>query len=111
MLNLFRHHPFKNREHFSELLSLARDYLNNVRSNLPPELAPHSPATLAFDPHITRRLNSFMPLRTHCLPPQDRTWAALADFFDGWAEICKISGIASLATWKVKEDILSTLPT
>jgi N-alpha-acetyltransferase 35, NatC auxiliary subunit len=111
MVNLFRHHPFKDREHFSELLGLARDYLNNVRSNLPPELAPHSPATLAFDPRITRRLNSFMPLRSHCLPPQDRAWAALAGFFDGWAEICKISAIASLATWKVKEDILSMLPT
>lgn len=111
MLNLFRHHPSKDREHFSVLLTLARDHLQNVRSNSPPELTPHSPAILAFDPRITRRLNSFMPLRAHRLPPQDLAWTALADLFDGWAEICKISAIASLATWKVKRGHPPILPT
>ncbi|SRR6266851_1951034 len=102
MLNLFSHHPSKDRGQFLALLNLARDYLQNVRSNPPPEPPPHSPATLAFDPTITRKLNNFMPLRSHRLPHQDFAWNALAGLFDGWADLCKISAIASLTTWKVR---------
>lgn len=105
MLNLFRHHPSKDREQFLVLLCSARECLQNVRSNLPPEPAPHSPATFTFDPRITRKLNSFMPLRAHQLPPQDFAWDALADMFDGWAEICKISAVASLSAWKISGDL------
>ncbi len=87
-------------------LSSARERLQNVRSNLPPEPAPHSPAAFAFDPRITRKLNSFMPLRAHQLPAQDVAWSALADMFDGWAELCKISTVASLSAWKVRHALL-----
>lgn len=112
MLNLFRHHPSKDREHFLGLLSSARDHLQNVRSNPPPEPPPDSLAALAFDPHITRKLSNFMPLRTHHLPHQDVAWNALADLFDGWGDICKISAIPNLTTWKVRQRIYSpVLPT
>jgi len=101
MINLFCHHPSKDREYLLVLLSLARDYLQNIRSSPSPEPPPDSPVALAFDLHITRKLNTFMPLRAHCLPPQDLAWNALADLFDGWADICKISAVASLTTWKI----------
>src|SRR6266702_2304024 len=106
MLNLFRHHLSKDREQFLVLLCSARECLQKVRSILPPEPAPHSPANFAFDPRITRKLNSFMPLRAHRLPPQDLAWDALADMFDGWARICKISAVASLSAWKVRQVLL-----
>ena len=106
MLNLFRQHPSKDREHFLVLLCSAREYLQSVRLNLPPEPVPHSPVTFAFDPRITRKLNSFVPLRAHQLPPQDLAWDALADMFDGWAEICKISSVTSLSAWKVRQVLL-----
>jgi hypothetical protein len=102
MLNLFRYHPSKDRDHFVVLLSLARNYLQNIRSNPPPEPPPGSPAALAFDVNITRKLNNFMPLKAHHLPPQDSAWNALADLLDGWADICKVSAVASLTTWKVR---------
>lgn|SRR5882672_11010478 len=102
MLNLFCHHPSKDREHVLALLGLARDYLQNARANPPPEPLPHSPAALAFDPHITRKLNSFMPLRAHRLPHQDHAWNALSDLLDGWTDICRISAFPSLTTWKVR---------
>ncbi|KAF8461150.1 Mak10 subunit, NatC N-terminal acetyltransferase-domain-containing protein [Russula ochroleuca] len=105
MLNLFRHHPSKDRDHFVVLLSLARNYLQSIRSNPPPEPPPHSPAALAFDINITRKLNNFMPLKAHCLPPQDFAWNALADLLDGWADICKVSAVASLTTWKVAGEL------
>lgn len=105
LLNLFRHHPSKDSENFLALLCSARKCLQTVRSKLPPEPVPHSPATFAFDPRITRKLNSFMPLRAHRLPPQDLAWDALADMFDGWAKVCKISTVASLSAWKISGDL------
>jgi hypothetical protein len=102
MLNLFCHHPSKDRDRFVILLNLARNRLQNIRSNPPPEPPPHSPAALAFDINISRKLNNFMPLKAHRLPPQDFAWNALADLLDGWADICKVSAVESLSTWKVR---------
>ncbi|KAF8259877.1 Mak10 subunit, NatC N-terminal acetyltransferase-domain-containing protein [Lactarius quietus] len=105
ILNLIRHHPYKDREQILALLSSARECLKNVRSKSPPEPVPPSPASFAFDSRITRKLNSFMPLRAHQLPPQDLAWDALADMFDGWAKVCKISAVASLSAWKISGDL------
>ena len=102
MLNLIRRHPSEDRDHYVVLLSLARGYLQSIRSNPPSEPLPHSPAAIAFDIHITRKLSNFMPLKPHHLPPQDFAWNALADMLDGWADICKVSAVASLTTWKVR---------
>ena len=53
-----------------------------------------------------------MPLRTHHLPHQDVARNALAGLCDGWGDICKISAIANLTTWKVRQIIYSpVLPT
>jgi hypothetical protein len=103
MLNLIRRHPSDDRDHYVDLLSLARGYLQSIRSNSSSEPAPHSPAALAFDIHIMRKLSNFMPLKAHYLPPQDLAWNALADMLDGWADICKVSAVASLTTWKVRK--------
>ncbi|KAH9033987.1 Mak10-domain-containing protein [Lactarius deliciosus] len=108
MLNLFRHHPSKDREQFLVLLFSARQCLQKVRSVLTPEPAPHSPANFAFDPRITRKLNSFMPLRPHRLPPQDLAWDALADMFGGFAQVCKVSAVASLSAWKISGDLCAS---
>ncbi|KAN0109790.1 Mak10 subunit, NatC N(alpha)-terminal acetyltransferase domain containing protein [Russula decolorans] len=105
MLNLIRRHPSEDRDHYVALLSLARGYLQSIRSNPPSEPSPHSPAALAFDIHITRKLSNFMPLKPHHLPPQDFAWNALADMLDGWADICKVSAVASLTTWKIAGDL------
>jgi hypothetical protein len=108
MLNLFRHHPSKDRDQFVALHRLALDHLQSIRSNPPPEPPPDSPAALAFDVNITRKLNNFMPLKAHCLPPQDFAWDALADLLGGWADIYKVSAVASLTTWKVRSMTLSS---
>jgi hypothetical protein len=101
MLDLIRRHPSEDRDRYMDLLRLARDYLQSIRLNPSSEPPPHSPAALVFDVHIMRKLSNFMPLKAHRLPPQDLAWNALADMLDGWADICKVSAIASLTTWKV----------
>ncbi|KAI9433909.1 Mak10 subunit, NatC N-terminal acetyltransferase-domain-containing protein [Lactarius indigo] len=95
MLNLFRHHPSKDREQFMALLFSARQCLQRVRSVRPPDPAPHSPANFAFDPRITRKLNNL-------------AWDALADIFGGLAQVCKISAVASLSAWKISGDLCAS---
>jgi len=56
-----------------------------------------------------RKLSNFMPLKAHRLPPQDFAWNALADMLDGWADICKVSAVTSLTTWKIAGDLLGDL--
>jgi|SRR5712672_3656905 hypothetical protein len=104
MLNLIRGHPSEDRDYYVVLLGMARGYLQSIRSNPPSEPPSHSPAALAFDIHITRKLSNFTPLKAHHLPSQDVSWNALADMLDGWADICKVSAVASLTTWKVRKN-------
>lgn len=104
MLNLIRRRPSEDRDHYVVLLSVARGHLQSIRSNPPSEPSPHSPAALAFDIHIMRKLSNFMPLKAHHLPPQDLAWNALTDMLDGWADICKVSAVASLTAWKVRKN-------
>jgi hypothetical protein len=70
-----------------------------------PEPATDSVARMAFDPYITRRLFAFMPLRVLELPPQDRTWKALATFFSGLDELYELTGATNVTTWQVDSKI------
>jgi hypothetical protein len=72
VLNLIRRHPPEDRDHYMVLLSLARGYLQSVRSTPPSEPPPYSSAALAFDVHITPKLSNFMPLKAHLLPKISR---------------------------------------
>ncbi|KAI0263774.1 Mak10 subunit, NatC N-terminal acetyltransferase-domain-containing protein [Gloeopeniophorella convolvens] len=105
MLDLLRVSPSRDQSTFLALLQRARDCLREIRSTPLPEPSSDSPAVVAFDPHITRKLSSFMPLRAHRLPPQELAWNALADLLDGWAEVCRLSAVASLTTWKIVGDL------
>ena len=58
---------------------------------------------LAFDPFITRRLHSFMPLRVIEMSPQEEVWGSVEAFCSGLQELYHLSGIASLCTWEVKQ--------
>ncbi|EPQ50584.1 hypothetical protein GLOTRDRAFT_118272 [Gloeophyllum trabeum ATCC 11539] len=82
-------------------LATARDLLQGFRSR--PIRTPHpgSPAHLVFDPYVTRRLHSFMPLRPMQLPPQEETWNSLEAALDNWQELYYLCTITSMSTWKI----------
>ena len=66
-----------------------------------PECSPESPAQLAFDPYIGRRLQMFTPIRV--IPPPDlqKTCDAIRRLLDGFDEISLLRATNQLLTWEV----------
>jgi hypothetical protein len=52
--------------------------------------------------NVIRRLHTYMPLRPLVLPTQARAWEMMAVWIDGWEELFKLIGVASIATWDVR---------
>ncbi|OCB91093.1 hypothetical protein A7U60_g1658 [Sanghuangporus baumii] len=82
------------------LLAEARQLLALVRGQTIPPPQEASPALHAFDPRITRRLHSIMPMRPLIIPPQAETWNAVEGLLDGW-EMTVGTLHASSLRWKL----------
>lgn len=83
-----------------DLIKFAREQLLVVQT-YSPECSPGSPAQLAFDPYIARRLQMFTPIRV--IPPPDlqKTCDAFRRFLDGLDEINLLKDTDELLTWEV----------
>ena len=79
--------------------------LGRIELQPSPEPSTNSAARMGFDPYITRRLFTFMPLRVLELPPQERTWEVLRSLFDGLEELHELTGARNLTTWQVGRSI------
>src|SRR5271168_2515249 len=83
------------------------DFIQSAREQLlviqtySPECSPESPAQLAFDPYIGRRLQMFTPIRV--IPPPDlpKTCDAIRRLLDGFDEISLLRATNQLLTWEV----------
>lgn len=85
---------------FHDLVQSAREQLLVIQT-YSPEFSPGSPAELAFDPYIGRRLQMFTPIRV--IPPPDiqKTCDAIRRFLDGVGEISLLKDRNELVTWEV----------
>ncbi|KAJ7184549.1 Mak10 subunit, NatC N-terminal acetyltransferase-domain-containing protein [Mycena filopes] len=92
---------FKAPSDFLDLINVARNHLQTVRTHPAAEPAPDSPAHLAFDPYIARKLNSNVPLRVIDVPPVTETWDSLDALLDNWEEQRLLSLTATVATWEL----------
>ncbi|ETW85144.1 hypothetical protein HETIRDRAFT_236580, partial [Heterobasidion irregulare TC 32-1] len=101
LLELFALEMPMDRQRCQTLLAHARTYLYNIRYRPAPPAPPvGSPALLAFDPYVSRRLNTLAPLQILPMLAQEDTWDALGNLLDGWTELCQLSAISHLSTWK-----------
>ncbi len=91
---------FADLAYFQALIFQARDALHYLREHPAPTPPPSSPAHLAFDPYIARRLICFIPIRVLTLPPMDETWRALELMLDGWHEMSLLSVARNVSTWE-----------
>lgn len=83
-------------------LTIAHSILRRVRNEaptLPPKL--DSPALLAFDPRVTRRLHNFIPMRIIELPPQEKVWEKIDYLLQGWQELDELLHSHSISAWDV----------
>ncbi|KAL5490669.1 MAK10 [Sanghuangporus weigelae] len=81
------------------LLAEARQLLALVRGQTIPPPPEGSPALHVFDPRITRRLHSIMPMRPLIIPPQADTWKAVEGLLDGWEMVYQLSNCETLLAW------------
>ncbi|KAH9930842.1 Mak10-domain-containing protein [Fomitopsis serialis] len=83
------------------LTTNARTLLQKIRSQRIAAPAPNSSAAFVFDPHISRRLACFMPVRIIDLPPQEQAWDTLSRLLDGWEELSYLLDAPCISTWEI----------
>jgi hypothetical protein len=83
-----------------DLVQSAREQLLVIQA-YSPECSPESPAQLAFDPYIGRRLQIFTPIRVISPPDLQKTCDAIRRLLDGVDEIRLLKNTNELITWEV----------
>ncbi|KAF5349588.1 hypothetical protein D9756_008923 [Leucocoprinus leucothites] len=86
---------------FKDYINICQEFLRQLGSQSIPEPHQESAAHLAFDPYISKRLNTAVPIRVLPLGSPNDTWQALTVFFEGLREITRLASAHSLTTWKV----------
>lgn len=102
ILQLMHSNVFADSSLFEDLLDAAHEQLMIIRNHPSSEPQPDSPAHLAFDPWVARRLKTFVPLRIVPVRAPDETWRTLNAMLHGWRELNHLSKTISLSTWEVE---------
>ena len=89
-----------------DLVQSAREQLRVIQL-YSPECSPESPAHLAFDPYIGRRLQMFTPIRVVHPPDIQKTCDAIGRLLDGIDEINLLKDTNELITWEVSFSFFS----
>jgi len=100
----------KHQDKFSALITVAREMLEAIRANPSPEPASDSPALLAFDSLVARRLNTFVPSRSMEPTVFFRTWDVVEALLDDWDELATLSATPSISTWVLAGNLRIWLP-
>ncbi|KAH9939576.1 Mak10-domain-containing protein [Amylocystis lapponica] len=82
------------------LISASRERLQRISARDLEPPCPGSPAFSTFDPHITRRIPNFMPVRVIELMTMHETWAAIHALFAGWEQLCDLLDSPSISSWE-----------
>ncbi|KAH9483568.1 N-alpha-acetyltransferase 35, NatC auxiliary subunit [Psilocybe cubensis] len=101
--------PSQDRFEFQRLLLLARDHLHTVKSNPSPDCEPGSPAQLAFDPYIGRRLQTATPIRIVTPPSIEDTYKSLYRLLDGLYEVGLLETFDQITAWEIVGNLKSWL--
>ncbi|KAI4518159.1 hypothetical protein K525DRAFT_288711 [Schizophyllum commune Loenen D] len=101
---------FRNLPLVFPLFEEARRHLRTMQMTLPPTPPSNSPAQLAFDPYIARRLNTFIPVRVITLRPVEETLNDVAHMVDRWEEVASLTVVSDLTIWRTVGDLRLWLP-
>ncbi|KAF7777691.1 hypothetical protein Agabi119p4_3763 [Agaricus bisporus var. burnettii] len=85
---------------FQVYLRICQESIENIRSQPLHQPSEGSPARLAFDPYVSRSLNTAVPIRVLHVGSFSETLDALDAFFEGLKEISQMAGVHSVSTWK-----------
>jgi N-alpha-acetyltransferase 35, NatC auxiliary subunit len=62
---------------------------------------PNSAASRVFDPYISRRFPTFVPIRIIELPTFEETCLALQKMLDGFEDLTRLSKTHEISNWEV----------
>ncbi|KAJ6500771.1 Mak10 subunit, NatC N-terminal acetyltransferase-domain-containing protein [Mycena sanguinolenta] len=110
LLQIMDANIFKAPTDFLTLVNVARNHLHTVRTYPSLEPAAESPARLAFDPYIARKLNSTVPIRVIDVPSVTEAWRSVDALLDGWEEQRLLSLTANVSTWELVGNLRTWLP-
>ncbi|KAL0563501.1 N-alpha-acetyltransferase, non-catalitic subunit [Marasmius crinis-equi] len=100
LLQLLDHHIY-DRDGFRQVLDSCQQILHQISAKSPsPEPSTNSPARRAFDPYISRRLNTFLPVRVIELPSASDSWQNWGDFLGGCGEWLALSQTHEVSGWE-----------
>ncbi|CAL1703300.1 unnamed protein product [Somion occarium] len=100
LLELFRLDLSQHRDKLRPFLVIALNELHKVQHTTISTPPPDSPALLAIDPSITRRLPNFIPIRVVALPSQEKVWQTISELLDGLNELDHLLDATSLSAWE-----------
>ncbi|KAJ4475557.1 Mak10 subunit, NatC N-terminal acetyltransferase-domain-containing protein [Lentinula aciculospora] len=89
----------RDHEDFKHLLQSARHSLSIIRAHPCESITSSSPAHAAFDLHIARRLNTFLPVRVIEVPSPEQTCNAYERILNGWEDLAGLSRTYQISTW------------
>jgi N-alpha-acetyltransferase 35, NatC auxiliary subunit len=101
LVELMQIDPSHHRLAYGSVLARAKSIQHLLSLNPAPEPSPGSPARNAFDPCISRKLNTCVPIRVIPTPSNERISTLLKTFLEGLEEAAMLAGEPSLATWEV----------
>lgn len=110
LLQMMDANVYRHPSQFKSLASMCREQLRLVRAFPSPAPSPESPAHAVLDPAVSRRLNTFVPIRIHELPPQEQTWKTMSSLVDGWSDIYRLSVTTDVLSWEIDGVTTSWLP-
>lgn len=91
----------KHHGEYQNLLNRARECLEYITSEPDIQVPDNSPAHAAFDPYISRRLNTCVPVRIVPVVTGEMNWSVLRSFLDGLQEMTLLVVYHHLSIWEV----------
>ncbi|KXN91924.1 N-alpha-acetyltransferase, 35 NatC auxiliary subunit [Leucoagaricus sp. SymC.cos] len=86
---------------FKSYINICLEFLQQLQTHSIPEPYEDSVARLAFDPYISRRLSTAVPIRVLSTGSPAETWQAFELFFESLKETSRLAATHSVTTWKV----------
>ena len=105
IVELFRINQAEELDEMRPLVIIAKNILRRIQASPKREPKLSSAALNAFDPRVTRRLHTVVPIRVLDLPSQQQVWKSVEDLLDGWESISHLHDVHSLGSWKVHRSL------
>ncbi|KAJ3569987.1 hypothetical protein NP233_g4697 [Leucocoprinus birnbaumii] len=86
---------------FKGYIDNCQEFLRQLASQPIPEPRQESVARLAFDPYVSKQLNTAVPIRVLPIGSSEETWRTFHVFFEDLKETSRLATTHSLTTWKV----------